>query len=87
VPVSCSIDDAISCRLEAVRSVRWLRSWLPVAISRLAVLQPMAVACTSMTAVSMRSIIVRSAVAAGVVAATWRRSSVMRPLPSMADTS
>jgi len=37
LPVSCSIDDAVSCRLAAVCSVRTDRSWLPVAISALAV--------------------------------------------------
>jgi len=37
VPVSCSIDEAVCCRLEAVCSVRLLRSWLPAAISVLAV--------------------------------------------------
>ena len=38
VPVSCSMDAAVSCRLDAVCSVRMDRSWLPVAISVLAVL-------------------------------------------------
>ncbi len=37
VPVSCSIDEAVSCRLDAASSVRVDRSWLPVAISLLAV--------------------------------------------------
>ena len=34
--VSCVIDEAVSCRLPAACSVRWDRSWLPVAISALA---------------------------------------------------
>jgi hypothetical protein len=32
VPVISSIDDAVSCRLDTVCSVRADRSWLPVAI-------------------------------------------------------
>ena len=38
VPVSSSIEEAVSCRLEAVASVRADRSSLPVAISRVATL-------------------------------------------------
>ena len=37
VPVSCSIELAVCCRLLAACSVRALRSWLPLAISALAV--------------------------------------------------
>ena len=33
VSVSCCIDAEVSCKLDAVSSVRPLRSWLPVAIS------------------------------------------------------
>ncbi len=33
LPVSCSIDAAVCCRLPACASVRWLRSALPLAIS------------------------------------------------------
>jgi len=47
VPVSCASEDAACCRLDAVCSVRWLRSWLPLAISWLAVCMPSALARTS----------------------------------------
>ncbi len=33
LPVSCDSELAVCCRLLAVCSVRWLRSWLPMAIS------------------------------------------------------
>ena len=46
VLVSTSIDEAASSRLAAVCSVRWLRSWLPVAISVLAVEMLPAASCT-----------------------------------------
>ena len=44
--VSTSIEDAVSSRLAAVCSVRWLRSWLPLAISELAVEMLPAASCT-----------------------------------------
>ncbi|MNT28182.1 hypothetical protein D3C72_1638490 [compost metagenome] len=46
VLVSSSIDEAASSRLAAVCSVRWLRSWLPLAISPLAVAMLPAASCT-----------------------------------------
>ena len=46
VLVSTSIDEAVSSRLAAVCSVRWLRSWLPLAISELAVEMLPAASCT-----------------------------------------
>ena len=36
VPVSCSMELAVCCRLDAASSVRWLRSVLPLATSPLA---------------------------------------------------
>jgi len=51
VPESCSIDAAVCCRLLAVCSVRVLRSWLPSAISRLAVRMLKAVPRTCPTSV------------------------------------
>ncbi len=46
VPVSCIIDEAACCSCDAVSSVRTLRSWLPVAISALAVLMLSLDECT-----------------------------------------
>jgi hypothetical protein len=46
VPVSCSIDAAVCCRLLAVDSVRRDRSWLPLAISALAVAMLSELCCT-----------------------------------------
>src|SRR3989344_3371256 len=46
VLVSSSMDEAVSSRLAAVCSVRWLRSWLPLAISELAVVMLPAASCT-----------------------------------------
>ena len=87
VPVSCSIELAIACRLEAVRSVRWLRSRLLVLMPRLARSQPTALACTPTTTWSMRCTRPSSAFAEGVETLASRRSSRMRPLSSMAETS
>ena len=49
VPVSCSMELAVCCRLLAVCSVRALRSWLPLAISALAVpmFSPLARTCAT----------------------------------------
>ena len=54
VAVSSSMLLAVSCRLLAVCSVRWLRSWLPLAISLLAVCMPCAASRTVCTAMAVR---------------------------------
>jgi len=47
VVLSCSIDEAVCCRLPAWRSVRWLRSALPAAISPAATRTDSEASCTA----------------------------------------
>jgi len=54
--VSWVTELAVCCRLEAVASVRWLRSWLPVAISLLAVEMLSALCRTSPTRLRRASV-------------------------------
>ncbi len=69
LPVSCDSELAVCCRLLAVCSVRWLRSWLPVAISEDAVdtscvperIEPMVLRVSSCSTFSARRAAVDSA--------------------------
>ena len=54
------MDEAVCCRLLAVCSVRAERSWLPVAISALAVWMPWLVSRTSVTSLRSASCITLS---------------------------
>ncbi len=76
LPVSCDSELAVCCRLLAVCSVRWLRSWLPVAISDEAVetscvperIAPIVLRSSPCRMLSARS---EAVVAAGPVVRIW----------------
>ncbi len=72
VPVSNSMDEAVCCRLAAVCSVRWLRSWLPRAISSLAVAMLPAACCTWPTRVRSASCMRPMAATRLPISSRWR---------------
>ena len=74
---------AVRCKLLAVRSVRSLKSWLPLAISADATSMPDALARTELTASSMRPSVDLSAVPPWLTAAT---PATFREIPSVRFT-